>query len=95
MDERRRPLGLGVDNVWCQDMINWMSQEIASGSIMGSMTWGDPERMLSTCRSWMDTNPSTQRPTDWCDNMLRFMWPHMNGDWEQWDDQMNGGMMGG
>ena len=72
------------------------SAELADiGSMMGSMMWGDPDRMLSTCRAWSDANPSGDRPADWCESMLRGMWPHMDGDWEHWDEWMNGPMMGG
>ena len=80
---------------WCQDMTGWMGQQVANGSMMGSMVWSDPEQMLSTCRAWMDAKPSSGRPAQWCDSMMRGMWPHMNGDWDHWDEQMNGLMMGG
>ena len=80
---------------WCQDMTGWMSQQTANGSMMGPMMWGDPDQMLSTCRAWMDANPSSDRPAEWCESMMRGMWPHMNGDWDHWDEQMNGPMMGG
>jgi len=80
---------------WCQDMTGWMSQRMGSGSMMGSIMWGDPEQMLSTCRAWMNANPSSDRPAEWCDDMMRGARPYMNGNWDQWDDWMNGGMMGG
>lgn len=80
---------------WCQGMTSWMNEQMSNGSMMGSRMWGDPEQMLATCRSWMDANPSGDRPSDWCDGMVRGMWPHMNGDWEGWNDWMNGPMMGG
>jgi hypothetical protein len=85
----------GTPGRWCQDMTSWMNQQMANRSMMGSMMWGDPERMLATCRSWVTANPSVDRPSDWCDSMLRGMWPHMTGDWGDWDDSMNGPMMGG
>ncbi len=80
---------------WCQDMTGWMGQQMTTGSMMGSTMWSDPAQMLSTCQAWMEANPSSDRPTDWCDNMMSGMWPHMNGDWDHWDAQMNGPMMGG
>ncbi|MAT06363.1 MAG: hypothetical protein CL424_15100 [Acidimicrobiaceae bacterium] len=80
---------------WCQDMTGWMSRHMGSGSMMGPMMWGDPEQMLSACRTWMNDNPSTERPAEWCENMMRGIRPQMNGDWDQWDDWMNGPMMGG
>jgi len=80
---------------WCQDMTGWMNQQMTNGSMMGPMMWGDPEQMLSTCRAWMSANPSNDRPADWCENMMRGTQPHMNGDWDHWDDRMNGPMMGG
>jgi len=80
---------------WCQNMTGWMSQQMGNGSMMGSMMWGDPEQMLSTCRAWMNANPSSDRPADWCEDMMRGAHPHMNGNWDQWGDWMNGGMMGG
>ena len=43
------------------------------------------------------TNSSSTsiRPAEWCATMMSGMWPHMNGDWDHWDEQMNGPMMGG
>ena len=29
----------------CQDMTGWMSQQMANGSMMGPMMWGDPDQM--------------------------------------------------
>jgi hypothetical protein len=80
---------------WCQDMTSWMSQQMANGTMIGSMMWGNPDRMLTTCQTWMNSQPSSNRPNEWCETMMRGMWPHMNGDWEHWDDWMNGPMMGG
>jgi len=80
---------------WCQDMTGWMTQQMANGSMIGQMMWGDPGQTLSTCRAWMDANRSSDRPAEWCDNMMRGMWPHMNGDWDHWDEPMDGPMMGG
>ncbi len=80
---------------WCQEMTGWMDQQMTNGSMMGSRMWSDPDRMLSTCRAWLQANPSSDRPADWCDNMMTGMWPHMNGDWGNWNEQMNGPMMGG
>jgi hypothetical protein len=79
---------------WCQDMTGWMNQ-MANGAMAGTMMWGAPNQMLTTCRAWMTSNPSNQLPTEWCDDMMRGMWPHMNGDWHNWDDWVDGPMMGG
>jgi hypothetical protein len=78
---------------WCQDMTGWMSEQMANGSMMGSMMWGEPDQMLATCRSWMGANPSLGRPDGWCEDMMTGMRPYMNGNgtWEQWDGRMMGG----
>jgi len=80
---------------WCQDMTGWMNQQMANGSMMGSMMWGDPDQMLTTCRAWMNVQEVSQLPAGWCDEMMRGMWPNMSGDWDRWDDWMGGSMMGG
>jgi hypothetical protein len=80
---------------WCQDMTGWMGQQMTNGSMMGSMMWSNPDRMLSTCQAWMTANPASGRPADWCESMMGGMWPHMSGNWDDWDEQMNGPMMGG
>jgi hypothetical protein len=78
-----------------QACTGWMDQQMTNGSMMGSRMWSDPDRMFSTCRAWMEANPSSDRPADWCDKMMTGMWPHINGDWGNWNEQMNGPMMGG
>lgn len=70
---------------WCQDMTGWMSQHMADVATMGQMMWNDSDRMVPTCRAWMTANPSTERPVDWCDEMMRSTWPHMNGDGDHRD----------
>lgn len=80
---------------WCQDMTGWTSQQMADGSMTGPMMWGDPDQSLATCRSWMDANPCSRRPDGWCEDMMRGIRPHMNGNSEQWDGGVNGPMMGG
>ena len=50
--------------------------------------------MLSTCRAWMDANPSTERRTEWCETMMRGTRPRVTGNWDHWDDWMNGAMTG-
>ncbi|MGE0308669.1 MAG: hypothetical protein AB7Q27_23285 [Acidimicrobiia bacterium] len=80
---------------WCRSMTGWMGEQMTTGSMTGSMMWTDVDRMLSTCRAWMDSEPSTGVPAEWCESMIGGMWPHMNGDWEGWDERMNGPMMGG
>jgi hypothetical protein len=77
---------------WCQEMAGWMTRQVADGSMTGSMMWGNQEKMQATCRSWMNANPSGDRPTEWCESMPQGMRPHMSGDWDDW---MTGPMMGG
>ena len=81
-----------VTGTWCQDMTGWMNGQISDGSAAGSMMWGDADHMLAACRSWMSADPSGERPSDWCDSLLRGISPHMDGDW---DDATSGPMMGG
>lgn len=89
-DARWGPTSAG----WCQDMTGWMGQQMTNGSMMGSMMWSDPDQMLSTCQAWIAADPASGHPAEWCENMMRGMWPHMNGDWGNWNEQMNGPMMG-
>lgn len=77
---------------WCGDMTAWMNQRVTSGQMMGSMVWGDPDRMLSSCRSWVQSGANGVPSASWCDDMVTWMRQHMNGDWNNW--MMNGSMMG-
>lgn len=82
----------GGSTAWCSDMTAWMSQRVTSGQMMGSMMWGDPDRMLSSCRSWVQSGASGVPAVSWCDDMVTWMRQHMSGDWNNW--MMNGSMMG-
>jgi hypothetical protein len=76
---------------WCDDMAGWMNQQIAGGSMTHQMMWGDPDRMLTTCRAWMEASPSVDLPDDWCDAAITGMWQHMSDDWDhrdEWNDWM-------
>lgn len=79
---------------WCNDMVGWMTGQMNSGQMMGTMMWGDPDRMRDTCRQWMSTNPagsgSALNTSAWCDQMVGWMTQNM-GDWDDW--MMNGSMM--
>lgn len=77
---------------WCNDMTTWMNQQITGGRMMGPMMWDDPDRMLTTCRSWVNSNPAGAPSPTWCDDMITWMRQHMDGDWDGW--MMNGSMMG-
>lgn len=77
---------------WCGDMAGWMNQQVTDGRMMGSMMWGDPDRMLTSCRSWVSANTAGAPSWTWCDDMVTWMRQHMNGDWDGW--MMNGSMMG-
>lgn len=77
---------------WCVDMTGWMNQQVTSGQMMGTMMWGDPDRLLTNCQAWVAANPADAVPLTWCDDMIAWMRQHMNGDWNGW--MMNGSMMG-
>lgn len=81
----------GTSN-WCGDMTAWMNQQVTGGRMMGPMVWGDPDRMLASCRSWATANTLDAPPVSWCDDMVTWMRQDMNGDWDGW--MMNGSMMG-
>jgi len=83
--------GAGTSN-WCDDMTTWMNQQVTGGRMTGPMMWGDPDRMLTTCRTWVHANPTGAASQTWCDDMITWMRQHMNGDWNDW--MMNGSMMG-
>ncbi|MGZ4741534.1 MAG: hypothetical protein ACXVLM_20435 [Ilumatobacteraceae bacterium] len=85
-----RPASTGT-TTWCTDMTAWMNRQITSGSMVGQMMWGDPDRMLAVCRTWATANPSS--PSTWCDDMVTWMRQHVNGNWN--GSMMNGWMMGG
>jgi hypothetical protein len=85
----------GTPSGWCNDMTNWMHDQIGNGRMTGSMMWGSPEGMLDTCRRWMSTAPSEGATTTRasCDQMATWMSQHM-GNWEDeegWDDHMDDG----
>jgi hypothetical protein len=75
-------------------MVSWMSGEMNNGHMMGTMTRGDPDRMLDTCRQRMATGPavsaSARDANAWCDQMVAWMTQNMS-DWD--DGMMNGSMM--
>lgn len=76
---------------WCADMTTWMNNQVSSGQTNGAMMWGDPDRMLTSCRSWRATE-TTSAPSSWCGDMVTWMRQHSNGDWS--GSMMNGSMMG-
>ena len=86
--------------VWCDGMVGWMTGQVRSGQMTGSMMWSNPEQMLATCQRWMVSSQwadgSTPGTPGWCGQMVDWMTQHM-GDWDQWDRgwMMNGPMMGG
>jgi hypothetical protein len=82
----------------CDDMTEWMNARMSNGSMTGSTMWADPDRMRSTCVTWMNAEPAPERPPGWCDDMPRGMWPHMPRDWDHrdlWGEWMDGPMMRG
>lgn len=81
----------GTSN-WCGDMTTWMSQQVNKGPMMGPMMWGDPDRMLASCQSWVNSGNAGAPPVSWCNDMITWMRQHMSGDWDGW--MMNGSMMG-
>ncbi len=88
--------GTRPDAGWCSSMTGWMHQQLANGSMMGSMMWGDADRMRSTCRDWATSTPAPTTAADassqWCDDMVGWMQQHMGNDWNGW--MRNGSMMG-
>lgn len=59
----------------------------------GPMMWQDPDSMRATCEHWMSTGPHTEGgdAQSWCSQMVDWM-SQEHGDWDNW---MNGPMMGG
>jgi hypothetical protein len=79
-------------------MAGWVTDQWRSGRMMGSMMWGNPERLTSTCVRWMAASPafagSTGDASSWCQQMVGWMTDH-RGDWTGWGSGwMNGPMMG-
>jgi hypothetical protein len=77
---------------WCEDMGRWMSDRAASGSMTGSMMWGNPQAMIDSCQDWADT-ATTGSTAQWCGQMATWMSQHM-GTWDDsqdWDDHMGDG----
>jgi hypothetical protein len=77
-------------------MVGWITNRVASGQMMGSMMWSNPQQMRETCEQWMSTNASNATNVSaWCGEMVA--WRTQNrGDWNQWNRgwMMNGSMMG-
>jgi hypothetical protein len=84
---------------WCGDMVGWMTGQIRGGHMMGSMMWGNPDEMRSTCQAWLSSgqgaDTAAPNASAWCDQMVDWMTQHM-GQWDQWDRgwMMDGPMMG-
>jgi hypothetical protein len=82
----RGPLA-GSDTTWCSNMTGWMQDQMRDGQMMGTMMWGNPERMLDTCTQWMATGPAAvadgTNPEAWCRDMVTWMDQHTN-DWDDW-----------
>ena len=80
------------DEAWCTDMFAWMSDQ-SGNSMMGSTMWQSPERMRTSCQTWVDQDrgdaggPDQQR----CDDMVDWMDQHMSGRGGDWmmDDSSN------
>ncbi len=88
--------GSAPSSDWCSGMASWMNHQWRSGQMMGSMMWGNSDRMRTACKQWADnsTSSSTSTPSgqqSWCDSMANWMNDHADGDWDGW---MSGGMMG-
>ncbi len=75
---------------WCTNMTTWMNQQAANGQT-GSMMWGNPDRMATTCRQWASGNGSSMN-AQWCDDMVTWMRRHVNEHSD--NSMMNGPMMG-
>ena len=93
---REGPAGSAApSSAWCEAMVRWMSDEMRSGEMMGSMMWSDPQQMLATCQRWMSSSQwadrSTPRTPASCGQMVDWMTRHI-GDWDRWD---GGWMMNG
>ena len=89
--------GNGPPDSWCASMADWMNSRLGQGSsngmMMGPMMWQDPDSMRATCEHWMSTGPHTEGgdAQSWCSQMVDWM-SQEHGDWDNW---MNGPMMGG
>ena len=87
------PQGPGPGQAWCEDMTDWMNEQVRDGRGMGPMMmWGSPSAMRDACRQWTTTEraPDPGDPAGWCDAMVGWMESHMSGGW-----MTNGPMMGG
>jgi hypothetical protein len=47
-----------ADTAWCSTIVDWMQGQMRGGQMMGSMMWGDPQRLRDTCNRWMATDPA-------------------------------------
>ncbi len=90
-----RPAADASADAPCSVMTTWMSRQLRVAHLTGSMMWGSPASMRSTCLRWMATGPAvaTSGPESqaWCDGMVTSMTRHI-GNWDNW--MMNGHMMG-
>ncbi len=91
--------GNGPPDSWCASMADWMNSRVGQGSpngmMSGQMMWQDSGSMRATCEQWMATNPDATAAggdaQSWCRQMVEWM-SQQHGDWDNW---MNGPMMGG
>lgn len=74
--------GLGGDDDRCAALTARLT-DLARTGRSPWMTWGDPPRLLATCRSWLtETASSGSRAGDtgtWCDDLVGWMSTHPTG----------------
>ena len=89
-------LGASSASVACTTMADWMTEQLHSGRMTGSMMWGSATTMGGTCRKWLGTDSRSSIASSawpsWCDEMVSWMEQHI-GNWDGW--MMSGHMMGG
>jgi len=62
---------------WCGQFSDWMYSQMASGRMMGSTMWGNPQAMRDTCVQAMAGYPdAASDPAAWCQQMVDWMSQH-------------------
>ncbi len=85
------PTGTGtVPTGWCDDVRNWMTNQINGHHMTGVAIFGTPQTFTTTCRNWAKTQPTGA--TQWCGRMVAWMSGHVGtwNDWQHWTDHMRG-----
>ncbi|WP_116951619.1 hypothetical protein [Jiangella endophytica] len=91
--------GLDDDEDRCAALAGWLSDSLTRTGRSPWMSWGEPQRLLATCRGWL-AETSSSDTTTWCDDFVGWMSGHV-GEWSgstgrhDWDGWLRSGPLVG